>query len=143
MKRLAFIAAMLVSTSAAYAQGWYRPYNNEPYRGDRYTEHTEHDRFHHGWAPLADRYSTQSERQFIDPGPRPLHRLRLEANDGRPVIDQIAIQYADGTTQVIRRPLGRATRVRDIDLNGGARHVNRVIVYANPRSQGTYSVFGA
>src|SRR5262249_24057340 len=123
MKRLALIAAILTSASAAYAQGWYRPYNNEPYRVDH-----DRDRLQGGWTPLADRYSTESERQFIDPGPRPLRRLRLEAINGRPVIDQIAIQYADGTTQVIRRPLAWSQRVRDIDLNGGARHVNRVIV---------------
>jgi hypothetical protein len=137
MKRLAFIAAILTSASAAYAQGWYRPYNNTP-QPYHYGEH-----WRGGWEPLADRYSTDSERQFIDPGPRPLRRLRVEAVDGRPVIDQIAVQYADGTTQVIHRPLRWRERVRDIDLNGGARRVNRVIVYANTRSQGTYSVFGA
>ena len=137
MKRLAFIAAILTSASAAYAQGWYRPYNNQP------SHYGERDHLRGGWESLADRYSTDSERQFIAPGPRPLRRLRIEAVDGRPVIDQIAIQFANGTTQVIRRPLRWDQRVRDIDLNGGARHVNRVIVYANPRSRGTYSVFGA
>ena len=61
-----------------------------------------------------------------------MHRLRIEAVEGRPVIAKIGIQFADGSTQAVERPLNWNRRVFDIDLNGHGRRVNRVIVYSNP-----------
>jgi hypothetical protein len=146
MKRLAFIAAILTSASAAYAQGWYRPYNNQPY-------HVEHDREHFrgGWEPLAERYEANSQRQDIVLGPnsRPFHRIRIEGVEGRPKIDRVVIEFGSGpkeyrTRQVVNlyRPLDGGNRARDIEVNGGERQINRIIVYADPRFGGEYSVFG-
>jgi hypothetical protein len=144
MKRLAFIAAILTSASAAYAQGWYRPYN--PYNNEPHV--TEHLRG--GWEPLAERYQA-SERQDINLGPntRPFHRIRIEAVEGRPKIDKVVIQFGSGSKryrsqQVVTmyRPLEGYNRARDIEVNGGERQINRIVVYADPRFGGEYSVFG-
>lgn len=143
MKRLALIAAVITSASAAYAQGWNRPYN-----GERYTTT---DRWHAGWQPLAERYQASSERQDIVLGPntRPYRRIRIEAVEGRPKIDKVVIEFGSGpkqyrSTQVVslNRPLEGGNRARDIEVNGGERQINRIIVYADPRFGGEYSVFG-
>ena len=143
MKRLAFIAALIAGASTAYAQGWYHPYNpynNEPNR-------TEHEGWRGGWQPLAERYSAQQDRQFIAMGDRPLHRLRIEAAEGRPKITKIVIEFGgrfNGQTQVVSlyRPLAGYNRARDNELNGRDRPVRRIIVYSDPRFGGEYSVFG-
>jgi hypothetical protein len=97
------------------------------------------------WVTLADRTSADSNRQFINIEGRDAYRqIRIEANRGAPIIKQIAIEFADerGNPQVIRMdarlPAGEG---QTIDLNGGRRPVQRIIVYTEPGG-GSYSVFG-
>src|SRR5262249_55453052 len=99
------------------------------------------------WTPLAERYSTDSERQFIEPGGQAFRRLRLEGVEGRPRITKVVIEFAGWRghrVQVVNlhRPLVGYNRVRDIELNGGGEPINRIVVYADPRFGGEYSVFG-
>jgi hypothetical protein len=147
MKRLAIIAAILTSASAAYAQGWYRPYNNNP----QPYHYGEHEHWRGGWEPLAERYQGSSVRQDIElaPNSRPFHRIRIEAVEGRPKIDKVVIEFGSGpkqyrTRQIVNlyRPLEGYNRARDIEVNGGERQINRIVVYADPRFGGEYSVFG-
>jgi hypothetical protein len=105
------------------------------------TYHT--GRFHESWVTLADHFSAQTDRQFINlrGNGGEFTRLRVEAVGGAPVIQQVAIEYANGTTQKVpvnaRLPDGEA---QVIDVNGAP--INRIVVYADPRFGGAYSVFG-
>jgi hypothetical protein len=55
------------------------------------------------WVPLAQHYSADARRQFINLRGRGEFRfLRIQAERGAPVINQVAIQYVDGNTQKVR-----------------------------------------
>lgn len=99
------------------------------------------------WVTLADRNSAESNRQFINVhGQDAFRQIRVEAARGTPVIKQVAIEFADdiGNPQVVRLdarlPPGQG---QTIDLNGGRRPIQRIIVYTAPEYGGSYSVFGA
>jgi len=99
------------------------------------------------WVMLADRNTVDSNRQFINVrGQDAFRKIRIEAAGGAPVIKQVAIEFADeiGNPQVVRldqrMPAGQG---QTIDLNGGRRPIQRIIVYTEPQYGGTYSVFGA
>jgi hypothetical protein len=98
------------------------------------------------WVTLGDRLSADSNRQFINIGGRDAYRqIRIEAQRGAPVIKQVAVEFADdiGNPQVIRvdarLPAGEG---QTIDLSGGRRPVQRIIVYTEPSFGGAYTVFG-
>jgi hypothetical protein len=99
-----------------------------------------------GWVTLADAYSADSERQFINLLGRggEFHRLRIEGVRGAPVITRVAIEYMDRDMQVVDLNQ-RLSRGEDevIRLNGRGQRINRIIVYTDPaRGGGKYSVFG-
>lgn len=152
MKTLALITALTVGgTTAALAQPAVRVEVREPIvyvrerdHYDRYQDSHIHRDFRGRWTPLARAYSAQSERQFIHVNNGALRKLRVEAVRGRPVIEKVVIEFADRTTQAveINSTLDNG-QGEVIDLNGGTRRVNRVIVYTNPRARGSYSVYGA
>ncbi|HEU0036503.1 MAG TPA: hypothetical protein VFQ53_38085 [Kofleriaceae bacterium] len=101
-------------------------------------------RFAERWVTLGDRLSADDHRQFINLlGRGEFRAIRVEAVRGAPVINQVAIEFSDGQTQVVkmnsRIPPGAG---QTIDLNGGARQINRIIVYSEPGYGGAYSVFG-
>lgn len=118
--------------------GW----NRERY--ERYERsHWSHD-FHGRWVPLAQQYNARTDRQFINLGGNGRYRMiRIEAVRGEPVLLKIAIEYADKTGQAVeyREALPAGTG-EVIDLNGGARRINRIIIYTDPHSRGAYSVYG-
>lgn len=97
------------------------------------------------WVTLADRYSADSNRQQIAiRGQDAFRRIRIEGSRGAPVIKQVAIEFADTRdTQVIRMDERLAPgQGRTIDLNGGRRPVQRIIIYTAPEYGGSYSVYG-
>lgn len=113
-------------------------------RYDRYNDsHWSRD-FRGRWMTLASGFSAQSQRQFIATRGARLSKLRIEGVRGAPVIQKIAIEFGDGTSQAVdldmRLPRGAG---EVIDLNGATRRVNRIIVYSDPRTRGSYSVYGA
>lgn len=119
--------------------GW----NRERY--DRYDRsHWARD-FRSRWVPLARGYTARTDRQFIHVGGTGRYRkLRIEAVRGEPVILQIAVEFMDKTTQVVKyRESLPAGSGEVIDLNGGDRRIKRIIVYTDPYSRGAYSVYGA
>jgi hypothetical protein len=75
--------------------------------------------------------------------PRPFHRLRVEATQGRPFIHKVAIQFPDGAWQEaqIERRL-RPGEEYMIDLNGGERGIHRIVVYTEPSYRASYSIKG-
>jgi hypothetical protein len=173
MKRLALLTtfALAASASSAFAWPWawtrenpdrvhapdrdvddtYDRYNDDRYDDfythdhyDRYTDSRWERDYRGHWQVLAERYTAQTDRQFINLRGQAgrLHRLRIEAVRGNPVIHQIAIEYTDGNTQVVkletRLPRGAGEVIR---LNPD-QPVHRIIVYTEPRFGGAYSIFG-
>jgi len=98
------------------------------------------------WVTLADHNSVDGNRQFINVrGQDAFRKIRIEASRGAPVIKQVAIEFSDdrGNTQVVRMDARlSAGQGQTIDLNGGRRPVQRIIVYTEPQFGGSYSVFG-
>jgi hypothetical protein len=118
--------------------GWTRD------RYERYNDsHWSRD-FRGRWMTLARAMSAQSQRQFIPVRGQRLSKLRIEGVRGAPAIQKIAIEFGDGTAQAVdldlRLPRGTG---EVIDLNGGTRRVNRIIVYSDPQTRGSYTVYGS
>lgn len=96
------------------------------------------------WSALAEQTSATSERQFHNlAGHRGYYRrLLVESVRGAPVIERVAVEFADRRTQVWdlnrRMPLGADEM---IDL-GGPKRINRIIVYTDPQYSGSYSIYG-
>jgi hypothetical protein len=113
-------------------------------RYDRYNDSRWSRDFRGRWRTLASAYTTQGQRQFIHVSGGRLSKLRIEGVRGAPVIQKVAIEFGDGSSQAIdlnmRLPRGAG---EVIDLNGSTRKVNRIIVYADPQTRGSYSVYGA
>jgi hypothetical protein len=152
MKRIAFFtAAAMAFSTAAMAQPrvvvrtpevsvqW----NRERYQG--YNDSHWHKDFKGRWSPLATGFNAHTERQFINVGgPRGFKKLRIEGTRGNPVIMKVLVEFADKTQQLMEyRDSFPAGTGEVIDLNGDTRHINRIVVYTDPNSRGSYSVYGA
>ena len=152
MKKIALLtAAAMAFSTAAMAQPrivvrtpevsvqWGR----ERYEG--YETSRVHREFRGRWTPLAQGYSSRTDRQFINVGGQGRYRkIRIEGVKGEPMILKVGIEFGDKTTQAVdyREVLPRGTG-EVIDLNGDTRRINRIIVYTDPHSRGSYSVYGA
>ena len=118
-------------------------WNREHY--DRYDHSHWRKDFRGRWEPLAQGFNARTERQYIKlNGNGKYRKLRIEGVRGEPVILKIAIEFADKTGQAVdyRESLPSGSG-EVIDLNGGDRRINRIIVYTDPSSRGSYSVYGA
>ena len=97
------------------------------------------------WAPIVQRNSATSERQFINVLGRGGHyrRLLVESVRGAPVIERVAVEFEDRQTQVwdVKRRLPRGAD-QVIDL-GGPKRIHRIVVYTDPAYRGQYSIYGA
>lgn len=111
---------------------------------DRYDRSRYSREFRGRWVPLARAYSAQSERQFIELKGQAFRRLRIEGARGNPVIVKIGIEFGDGSVQAVdfNSRLSRGAG-EVIDLNGGTRRIERIIVYTEPRRGGSYTIWGA
>lgn len=99
-----------------------------------------------GWVTLAEAYSADSERQFINLEGRggEFRRLRIEGVRGEPVITRVAIEYMDRDMQIVdlNERLSRGEG-EVIQLHGRGQRINRIIVYTDPeRGRGRYTVYG-
>ena len=113
-------------------------------RYERYNDSRWSRDFRGRWMTLARSYTTQGQRQFIHVNGQRLSKLRVEATRGAPVIQKIAIEFGDGSSQAVDLDMRlRRGEGEVIDLNGGVRRVERIIVYADPRTRGAYSLYGA
>jgi hypothetical protein len=159
MKRIAFLTVLgLTASAAAFASPVrvadkdeprveIRDRDNGQWTRDRYDRY---DRSHWArdfrgrWTPLARGYSAQSSRQFITVRGGRYDKLRVEAVRGEPVIQKIAIEFRDGSSQAVDLDMRLSRGTGEvIDLNGRDRQINRIIVYTDPHSRGAYTVYGA
>jgi hypothetical protein len=168
MRRLALIASVLIGASSGAAYAW--PFSGNVngkiiIHTDNDRGHDRYDRDHYDrdnrgyqgrrwdrsrfrahqteWMVIGDHLSADANRQFINLNYAPVSQLVIQAERGAPRINQVAIEYAPGDTQVVKlnQQLGRyGNDSQVIDLNGRGRPVNRVIVYTDARFGGSYSV---
>jgi hypothetical protein len=148
-----FTTLAMAASGVAYAQPNVRVdvragdpivYQRDRDHYDRYEQSHWHQDFHGRWTPLGRGFSAQNERQFIAVNGTKLRKLRLEGVRGNPMVTKVVIEFADRSAQSvdINSSLGGGSG-EVIDLNGGTRRVNRVIVYTDRQARGTYSVYGA
>src|SRR5258705_4738451 len=133
MTRLVFVSSILV----AGAIGCAATVRTEPTYASHepaYVQEPTSGRVTSRWVTIADRYSADNDRQFISVGGGEFHRLRLEAVRGAPVIHKVAIEFMnDPNVQVIDvNERMRDGESKSIDLNGGRRQINRIVVYTEP-----------
>jgi len=155
MKSIALSTLLaVVIPAAAYAQPTVsrdqRTYvrdrdDGEYFRRDHYSRFadTRWSSEHGRWATLARANSTSGRREFWIGQNNRYRTFRLEALRGDPMISKIAINFGNGETQVVQlggsMPAGTG---EVIDLQGRDRKVLRIVVYADPRSRGTYAIYG-
>jgi len=155
MKRILLLtfAALVGMASAAAAWPtpgyWHRPAEpTDVYDDDGFGDRERYDRYENWrgredygarWMLVANAYSAETHRQYIDVRGQVLDKLRIESVRGAPMLNQVAIFYLNGTTQVVklgnRLPWGAGEVIR---LN--REPVGRIIVYTDPRYGGAYSV---
>lgn len=136
------LALILGSSTAAVAQP-HQPYNWRDHNGIR------DNRIVSQWVTLSPGVPNTQNRHFIvvQPGAGRFAKLRLSIDSGRVMVRQVVVNYADGTTQKVRFDrVMRRGQVTELDLSGGFREINRVIVYTDPSRGyriGTFSLTGA
>jgi len=138
--------APLTASADVQAQVYVRD-RDANWKRDRY-DHYERSHwakdFRGRWTPLARSFNAETDVQDIFVQNRPFSKLRIEGVRGEPVIQKIAIEFANKTSQEVElgmRLTGGAGEV--IDLNGGVRKITRIIVWSAPRTHGTFSVYGS
>ncbi|HEY6173271.1 MAG TPA: hypothetical protein VIX73_02460 [Kofleriaceae bacterium] len=163
MKSIALLTALAAAIPAvAYADPIQTYERDRDYDRDRYRDqdrdrpewfhHEHYDRFANShwqtdrgrWVRLVRANSASGRREFMVDRQNRYRTFRLESLWGEPMIGKIAINFADGTTQVVQingtLPAGAG---EVIDLQGNQRRVGRIVVYADPRSRGGYAIFGS
>lgn len=116
---------------------WFRRDHYDRFANTRWQ--TEHGR----WSTLARANSASGRREFMVGSGNRYHTFRLEALRGEPAISKIAINFANGQTQVVQLNSALPAGAGEvIDLQGNERRVLRIVVYADPRSRGTYAIYG-
>ncbi len=98
-----------------------------------------------GWVELADPTPTKHGKVFISvgAGAGTFSKLRLDAAKGKPYVKMVKIDFKDGPSRVVR--LGKSlskTKPTYVDLRG-AREIQQIVVYGEPKSNGTYTVHAA
>jgi hypothetical protein len=95
------------------------------------------------WTTLARASSTDGRREFMVSSTNRYRTFRVEGVRGEPAISKIAINFANGTTQVVQMNSSLPAGAGEvIDLQGNDRKVLRIVVYADPHSRGAYAIYG-
>ena len=157
MKTIALLTALAAAIPAvAIAQPTQTYQRDRDRDGERdrpdWFRHERYDRFGNSrwsgevrgrWAQLVRANSASGRREFMINARNRYRAFRLESLRGEPMISKIAVNFADGSTQVIQingsLPAGSG---EFIDLQGRERRVARIVVYADPSSRGAYAIFG-
>jgi hypothetical protein len=161
MKRILLITTLALGAASTASADHERPRPYQPapsaerydYDGDDYYERDRapyetfdrtrwHRDYRSRWVTIANAYSAMTNRQFIPMRGQYYDRLRIEAVRGAPMINQIAVIYTSGATQVIkmrtRLPRGSGEVLR---LNNEP--IQRIVVYTDPRYGGAYGLYAA
>jgi hypothetical protein len=155
-KPFLLVSTLLLSSAAAVAQPYApvpRTYPDNPTSSDpnpywdrdrdRYDRW---DRSHWNrdnrtrWVTLASGYAS-TYRQNIHLRGENFDRLRIEAVRGRPVIRQVNVIYANGTSQVIRMNAQLQYGSGEV-LRLNRMPIRRIVIFADPRYRGAYALYG-
>jgi hypothetical protein len=156
MRRIAILTAIAIAApvAAVYAQprgevrvevrdrpdGW----RHERY--DHYGRSRFNTDFRGRWVSLGRGFNASSQRQLISVnGQNRFSKIRIEGVRGEPMIQKVLIEFAGrrGGEQAVEFNESLPNGAGEvIDLNGDDRRINRIIVYTDPRSRGSYSVYG-
>jgi hypothetical protein len=100
-----------------------------------------------GWMALTQPTRLDRGREFIHVGPQygRFNTLKLESTRGASFINQVAIQFADGKTQVVHLNEGLSGRnpCITIDLTGRNRQINGIVVYGSTNARSSYQILAA
>jgi len=162
MRSIALLTALAMTAStAAYAWPYGRVADNAPRTYDRDRDHDndgnmvrdhydryDHSRwsrdFHGRWVPITRGTSRAGRTDFFLPNKQRYRKIRIEGTRGEPVIVKVAIEFGNGTNQVVNFNSAFPPGVGEvIDLTNETRIVKRIIVDADPQSRGQFSVWGA
>ena len=132
------LAALLASTSIGSAA----PVKQETADRVRYSSDSEAPQSD-GWLELADPTPASHGRTFVvlDDATSSLVRLRLAAQTGRPKIHSVRIDYADGTSRVVKIGKAIGKRPAYVDLRG-ARKVHCITIVSAGSAKATYTLHG-
>jgi hypothetical protein len=111
---------------------------------DRYDHSRWSREFHGRWVPITRGTTRAGRTDFFLPTKQRYRKIRIEGTRGQSVIGQVAIEFGDGTTQVVNlnAPLPPGAG-EVIDLTSDVRTVKRIIVDADQHSRGQFTVYGA
>jgi hypothetical protein len=117
---------------------WFRHEHYDRYGSSHWAEDV-----HGRWVTLARANSAAGRREFLVGTGNRYHTFRIEGLRGDPAIHRIAINFANGTTQVVQMNTALPAGAGEvIDLQGNERRVSRIVVYADPHSRGVYAIYG-
>lgn len=76
---------------------------------------------------------------------KPLSAIKLQANNGKTQVSQVAIRFANGQTQIVypNKTLQGSSSCIDIDLDGNVRNVTSIVVYGRGNFRSSFQVLGA
>ena len=96
-----------------------------------------------GWIELADPTPANHGRTFVvlDDNTKPLVRLRLAANAGKPLIHTVRVDYKDGSSRVIRVEKRLAKKPELLDLRG-PRKIHCITVVSEGNAKAKYTLHG-
>ena len=124
------------TTVGASGSEYRGPVYSRPIHRDYYDSYRGNEgyRYRATWMPLTDPTRIDRGREFFSVGAQAgrFNTLMLQQLAGRSFIRQVAVQFANGETQVVRglnSQLGRDNRDIVINLDGTNREISRVIVY--------------
>lgn len=124
-----FVAIAVSVASAA-------PAKDETAERVSYSDKVSSDDSSTGWVELASPTPAKHGRTFIIVEGR-YAQLRLDIHQGRPVVNSVKIVYADGKQRVVKLAAGKRSSLIDL---AGAATIDHIVVDADRRSKGTYTV---
>jgi hypothetical protein len=154
MKFLALATALVMSAATAASADPPRTYDRDhdadhvTFTRDHYARYNQSHwarDFHGRWAPFSQIAAIRGEKQFSPSINNNRYRkIRVEAVRGQPMISKVTIEFNNGAIQAVDMNTSlQAGSGEVIDLNGDVRQIHRVIVYSDPQTRGSYTVYGA
>lgn len=141
MRRLALLTTLALAGGTLTATADH-PWRDRDHRRDDYSyREARRDR---GWVQLAPVHKARTETNQIMLNGRHqrIHKLRIQAVRGTPVIYKVTIDYMNRPAQVVSlssRVVRGDSEVIPIDPNA---RIQRILVYSEPRYGGAYTVLG-
>ena len=86
----------------------------------------------------------QDGRTMISLGGDQLRTLKLQSTSGKTTVSEVAIQFANGETQVVYPQAALANGgAYSIDLNGNVRSVASIVVFGRSSHSASFDVLGS